>query len=558
MAGITGAIAKIAGLFYDKGGVEYNVLHPDFAADPTGVLDSTAAFHAAIAEAGATKGGRVRVPDGIYAVNLVITTTNVKLLANSGIDTSNGNKFVPYDPTKPVITVGSAAPTAFFWGVQLRDIALMATGPNGVGQVGLKIMAGGQRCSYDNIAINGFTTHGLRIESGTDATFGSVSRQYFDRLHIQNTNAHNRALISIDYNFGGAGALQYVTAVYFKNLSLNGSNWGVTGRTATSGAVGALNDSGATWVVNAWAGMAVTIVSGTGIGQTRDIASNTATQLVPTVNFTTAPDATSRYEIVGYVYENDGAEVGFTDSYADVLSWRSFRHRKDGATKANLLANNLNIDGATPTDIVFQTENIGAFAFSVGNYIAGLCNIDGYILADNGVTFKPTGRQYSFNQSQITNPYISGSIFFSGTDTGDTTGTSQMGPTSGHASTFQIKPESTLNLFPGTGLVQLIAPAGTAALTLFETTGSHTSTLRMSGGTVQLFSEATKSIELRAGGATATTMLKIDTVSGPVLPTYTVATRPAGAAFGAIIAVSDGGAGAQCQMWNGAAWVNLG
>lgn len=38
---------------------------------------------------------------------------------------------------------------------------------------------------------------------------------------------------------------------------------------------------------------------------------------------------------------------------------------------------------------------------------------------------------------------------------------------------------------------------------------------------------------------------------------YTVATRPAGVT-GAIIYVSDGGAGAVFQGWNGAAWVNLG
>lgn len=43
------------------------------------------------------------------------------------------------------------------------------------------------------------------------------------------------------------------------------------------------------------------------------------------------------------------------------------------------------------------------------------------------------------------------------------------------------------------------------------------------------------------------------------LATYTVATRPAAADWpGAIIYVSDGGAGAVFQGSNGAAWVNLG
>ncbi len=46
--------------------------------------------------------------------------------------------------------------------------------------------------------------------------------------------------------------------------------------------------------------------------------------------------------------------------------------------------------------------------------------------------------------------------------------------------------------------------------------------------------------------------------TGIQLPTYTVATRPTGLTVPTIIFVSDGGAGAVFQGWNGAAWVNLG
>lgn len=45
---------------------------------------------------------------------------------------------------------------------------------------------------------------------------------------------------------------------------------------------------------------------------------------------------------------------------------------------------------------------------------------------------------------------------------------------------------------------------------------------------------------------------------GPSLPIYTLATRPAAPTAGTTIYVSDGGAGAVFQGWNGAAWVNLG
>ena len=69
------------------------------------------------------------------------------------------------------------------------------------------------------------------------------------------------------------------------------------GGQATAGAVGSLTDGGQDWPVNAWAGKYVSIVAGTGTGQTRRIASNTSTVLTPATNFTTAPDATSVYII---------------------------------------------------------------------------------------------------------------------------------------------------------------------------------------------------------------------------------------------------------------------
>lgn len=49
-------------------------------------------------------------------------------------------------------------------------------------------------------------------------------------------------------------------------------------------------------------------------------------------------------------------------------------------------------------------------------------------------------------------------------------------------------------------------------------------------------------------------------MSGPLpLAQYTVATRPAAsAAPWSVIAVTDGGAGAEVQASNGSAWVNLG
>lgn len=51
------------------------------------------------------------------------------------------------------------------------------------------------------------------------------------------------------------------------------------------------------WTTNAYAGMALKIIGGTGVGQTRTIVSNTATVLTVSTAFTVTPDATSTFLI---------------------------------------------------------------------------------------------------------------------------------------------------------------------------------------------------------------------------------------------------------------------
>lgn len=69
--------------------------------------------------------------------------------------------------------------------------------------------------------------------------------------------------------------------------------------TATSGTSTAITDSTKSWAVNRWANYAVRILAGTGAGQVRPIASNTATALTIVGSWTTNPDNTSVYAIQG-------------------------------------------------------------------------------------------------------------------------------------------------------------------------------------------------------------------------------------------------------------------
>jgi hypothetical protein len=75
--------------------------------------------------------------------------------------------------------------------------------------------------------------------------------------------------------------------------------------TATAGAATTLTDSTKSFTVNGIANYQIRITAGTGIGQVRTIASNTATVITVSAAWTTNPDATSQYAIEGnddYLY----------------------------------------------------------------------------------------------------------------------------------------------------------------------------------------------------------------------------------------------------------------
>lgn len=69
--------------------------------------------------------------------------------------------------------------------------------------------------------------------------------------------------------------------------------------TATAGAATTLTNSGKNWATNQWANFQIRITGGTGAGQIRTIASNTATVITVSANWATNPDATSTYAIQG-------------------------------------------------------------------------------------------------------------------------------------------------------------------------------------------------------------------------------------------------------------------
>jgi hypothetical protein len=67
--------------------------------------------------------------------------------------------------------------------------------------------------------------------------------------------------------------------------------------TATAGGATTLTDSGASWIVNQYTGATITILSGTGSGQSRTVASNTSTVITISSAWSVNPNSTSVYLI---------------------------------------------------------------------------------------------------------------------------------------------------------------------------------------------------------------------------------------------------------------------
>ena len=140
-----------------------------------------------------------------------------------------------------------------------------------------------------------------------------------------------RAMGTIEFNQASSGGA--ATAGTTTTLTAAGAAWTVnqwTGRmlfiaayssgTASAGASTTLTDAGKAWGVNQWAGLQVRTTGGTGAGQVRSIASNTATALTVSVAWTTNPDATTTYVVEGV--NGAGATARIISNTATVLTFQ--------------------------------------------------------------------------------------------------------------------------------------------------------------------------------------------------------------------------------------------
>jgi len=109
--------------------------------------------------------------------------------------------------------------------------------------------------------------------------------------------------MSIDMNVAGntnsvLGALQTCARINENNLvDADEEDILALSRTVGSATATSLTDASGGWLADQWAGNRVVLTGGTGAGQTRLIASNTADTLTITQAWDTVPDSTSSYQI---------------------------------------------------------------------------------------------------------------------------------------------------------------------------------------------------------------------------------------------------------------------
>ncbi len=131
---------------------------------------------------------------------------------------------------------------------------------------------------------NQWTSYIVKITSGTGV----------GQSRTINSNTGNQLTINSPWTTNPIAGSLY--SIYTINVSCH-SNTQVTGTAVLPFTPTTLHDSGKSWGVNQWSGNLLVITAGTGNGQSRQIASNTADMLTVNTAWTTTPDATSQYAV---------------------------------------------------------------------------------------------------------------------------------------------------------------------------------------------------------------------------------------------------------------------
>ena len=226
---------------------------------------------------------------------------------------------------------------------------------------------------------------GIWLMSGATVANGGVSLQYYSVLedvwYAKPINNSSVPVVPSDLSL--------------ERFTENSSIW-YTGK-ATSGTTTSLTDSAENWQTNQWAGYYAFIWTGTGKAQLASIISNTATTLTFSNTLGTAPDSTSRYNIIGYdagtLTSSVGRIVSDSTKTWEVNRWANYglriiagtgdgqmRQIMSNGTNSIVLYDGWNVQPDNTSIYVIQAYTEDMIAMIGGNsetflYHAGDCNL---------------------------------------------------------------------------------------------------------------------------------------------------------------------------------------
>lgn len=152
--------------------------------------------------------------------------------------------------------------------------------------------------------------------------------------------------------------------------------------TATAGGASTLTNSAKAWTINQWTNYQVRITAGTGIGQIRNIASNTGTVLTTSAAWTTTPDATSQYVIEAnedwlYLLGNNAVTMYRYSISANAWTVLAPTTARSGAPIAGMTANAVSITG----DALWASESAILNGRYIYSFRGGSATLDRFDIA---------------------------------------------------------------------------------------------------------------------------------------------------------------------------------
>jgi hypothetical protein len=252
-----------------------------------------------------------------------------------------------------------------------------------IATLGAYVAPAGGQCNFAQIsATNNPGIYELQLANARFAVSGAKS------LLVSLTGASNMAdcdvcvpLQGINPYDGIRGGMTALPNAAINTVGGFGAEIAAAG-TATSGGANTLTNSGATMTTNLYQRNAITIVSGTGAGQTMNITSNTATVFTVDQNWITQPDNTSVY-----IVQN-------TDLPATNASGQVTLQSGSGAGQISLVSGAVLLQ-TTQTGVTIPiVTTVGSVSGAVGSVTGNVGGIAGIAFPANFTSLSITGSGY--------------------------------------------------------------------------------------------------------------------------------------------------------------------